>query len=217
MRQAVRKAAARAAPFAVCAAFSAAPAAAHPHVFVDGEVGFVLDSEGRVSAVRIVWLFDPFYSLLLLGEFGLDPAAAPDAAGLAALAGLRDEWARDFGGDGVVSVDGAPVPLADATAVSAAVEDGRIRLSFERALTMPPDPRAGRVDAALYDPSFFVAYTLTGAHVAAAGCSAAVRPFDADAELDALRGTLFTLGPDETPSDPDVGRLFADKAALTCG
>lgn len=203
-------------------ALAAGPAAAHPHVFVDGEATFVLNAQGRLAALRVVWLFDPFYSMLLLTELGLDSAAQPDAAGLAALAALQAEWAQDFGGAGVLTADGAPLPLAAASGVTAGFDAGRVRIGFERALEIPLDPHAARIAAAIFDPSFFVAYTLTAAEVdGAAGdspnCAARLAAFEPDAELSALQGTLFQLGPDEAPQDPGVGALFADRALLTCG
>ncbi|MFN3615974.1 MAG: DUF1007 family protein, partial [Rubrimonas sp.] len=91
---------------------------------------------------------------------------------------------------------------------------------FSRALEMPVDPREAVIGVEVFDPLFFVAYTLIGDPVVrgpgAQGCSAALKPFEPTDEILALQGTLFELGPDETPDDPMVGRIFADKAVLTC-
>jgi len=37
-------------------------AAVHPHIFVDGEVGFEIDA-ARLSAFRIGWIYDEFTTL----------------------------------------------------------------------------------------------------------------------------------------------------------
>lgn len=203
-------------PAACALALLSGLALAHPHVYVDARVAFVIDAGDRATAVRITWVFDPFYSMLLLSELNLDPAADPGADGLAAIAALQPEWAQDFGGDGEAAIDGAPLALGPAHAVEAAMVDGQIALSFTRALETPIDPRAASVSIAVFDPFFFVAYTLVGAQVDGAGCAASVVLFDPDADLQALQGTLLELGVDEKPSDPGVGRLFADRAVLTC-
>ncbi|WP_175478718.1 DUF1007 family protein [Rubrimonas cliftonensis] len=198
----------------------AGPAAAHPHVFVDAEIVFRLGEGGALEALRVTWAFDAFYSMLLLAEMGMDPVAAPDAAALAALAALQPDWARDFGGAGAARYDEAEIALAPAEAVSAEVADGRLRIAFDRPLAAPVDPSAGAVLAEVYDPTFFVAYSMLEAPrvegPGAEDCSAVLRPFAPNQETDALQSALMALGMDETPETPQVGRVFADSAALTC-
>lgn len=211
----------RIAPLAMLTALAAGPVAAHPHVFVDGEIGFEVDAAGRLAAMRVVWRFDAFYTMLLMIELELDPAAPPDAAALAALAALQPEWAQDFGGDGVLRVQGQAVPLAPAQDVTAAVEDGRLVMAFARPLAAPLAARGVEIEASLYDPLFFVAYMVeaapTVAGPGAAACAARLHPFDPTDELRGLQDTLLGLAMEETPADPEVGRLLADRATLTCG
>ncbi len=207
-----------------CAAFlalAASPAAAHPHVFIDSRVGFRLDDAGRLAALEIAWRFEPFYSALILAELGLDPVAEPDAEGLAAVAALQPGWALDFGGEGVLSRDGAPLDLGPPQEIDAGFEDGALVIRFARALADPTPARGARFTAEIYDPEFFVAYTLIGSPaVTGAGaeaCRTYNNPFNPMGEATDLLASLFALGPDETPDDPNVGALFADKALLTCG
>jgi ABC-type uncharacterized transport system substrate-binding protein len=97
--------------------------------------------------------------------------------------------------------------------------DGRLAIAFERPLAAPLDPRGAAVLAAVYDPTYFVAYFLTEAPrvEGGPGCEAVAMPFEADAELGALQSSLLGLSMEETPADPMVGRLFADRARLSCG
>lgn len=198
----------------------APPAVAHPHVFVDWEAAFGLDDDGRVSEVGVTWVFDEFYSMLLMIEMGMDPGVPATDADMTRIAALHAEWTQDFGGDGLATADGAPLPLGPARDVVADLRDGQIRIAFRRPLEIPVDPHAAEVGLEVFDPLFFVAYTLIGEPIVdgdgSAACAAALRPFEPTDDILALQGTLFELGPDETPENPMIGRVFADKAVLTC-
>ena len=39
---------------------------AHPHVFVDGGVDFVLDDQGDLTTLSVKWKYDPFEALMSL-------------------------------------------------------------------------------------------------------------------------------------------------------
>jgi ABC-type uncharacterized transport system substrate-binding protein len=203
----------RAAALAVCLRPDAA--SAHPHIFVDARVGFVLDEAGRLGAVRVTWVFDAFYSMLLLMEMGLDPVGRPDTEGLARIAALQTDWGRDYGGLGTLAGSAGDVALGPAHRPEADVVGGQIEIRFERPLPAPVAPDG--LGLALYDPLYFVAYVVVDATVEGKGCTASVQPFRPDARLGALQRELSRLGPEETVSDPGIGRLFADRAVLQCG
>ena len=199
-------------------ALVAAPlaAASHPHVFVDGQVSFLTGSDERLSAVRIVWVMDPLYSMLLLAELGLDPVGRPDAAGRALLAGLHAEWIEGFGGGGALRGRDGTVELGAPRAVEADVVEGRIEIGFERPLDTPL-PAGEAASLLLYDPLYFVAYTI--AEVALEGpanCAVALHPFEPDGALAGLQRQLALLEADAVVPEPGIGRLFADRAVLTC-
>ncbi|HMO72532.1 MAG TPA: DUF1007 family protein, partial [Paracoccaceae bacterium] len=48
------------------ALFAAAPAGAHPHIFIDTGLEVIFDGQGRPAAVRVSWTYDDFYSLLMI-------------------------------------------------------------------------------------------------------------------------------------------------------
>lgn len=206
----------RAAAVALCLA-AAGPAAAHPHVFVDARVAFLLDATGLLEAVRVSWVLDPLFSMLLLGEMGLDPLSVPDAGGRAALSALQPGWAAEYGGAGTLSIQGIGVALAPARDAEAGIVDGSIEIAFTRPLETPLDPRGGTVGLSVYDPRYFVAYRVTEVSVAGGGCTARALPFEPDRAAAALMADLATLGREETPADPTVGARLADRAVLTCG
>ena len=53
-------------------ALVAAPALAHPHMWLDTGIEVIFDAEGRASALRIRWGYDEFSSLVFIEERGLD-------------------------------------------------------------------------------------------------------------------------------------------------
>lgn len=48
-------------------------AVAHPHVFVQTEVEILIGSDGLPTGVRLNWIYDDFFSLLVTEELGIDP------------------------------------------------------------------------------------------------------------------------------------------------
>ncbi|MEC9104101.1 MAG: DUF1007 family protein, partial [Pseudomonadota bacterium] len=76
-------------------------AQAHPHVFVDTALTVELDAEQRITAVTVTWVYDDFYSLLVLQDMGLDEDAdgilAPGE--LAQLDGWDMKWIEGYAGD----------------------------------------------------------------------------------------------------------------------
>jgi ABC-type uncharacterized transport system substrate-binding protein len=211
----------RAAALAALLLTAPLPAAAHPHVFVDAGVDFILNAEGEVERIRVTWVYDDLFSLYLLQELGADPAAPPDEAVRAAIVTDQKDWHPEFTGDSFLLADGREVPLSRPEAVTGDVVEGRVVTSHERALATPVDPRAAEVVAEIYDPVFFVAYAVvrptTVEGPGAAACSAALMTAEMTDDLLALQRELSSLSPFETPENPTVGRLFAERVRITCG
>ncbi len=207
---------------ALVAGVLAAPPAlrAHPHVFIDTGVDFLFDAEGRISDLRITWIYDPLSSLFMLEDLGIDPAAqdlTPEAR--TSLAAYQTEWAPDFEGDSYLRNGAGPLALSGPLDPAAEIRNGRVVISFRRSLDVPLRPGPDTV-VAIYDPTYFTAYMVTETpRIVAApeGCRARVEPFEPSGPLVALQQTLFELGADETPEQPDVGALFAEHVHVTCG
>jgi len=201
---------------------AAAPRAeAHPHVFIDGGVDFLFD-EGRLTAIRVTWVYDPFASLFIVEELGLDADGdgALTASDHATLVRDQTRWPEGYEGDNYLRVDGELVALEAPGNGTAALVDGRVRVTFERALAEPVPARGLRALAQLYDPTYFYAYAVEETPAlegAPAGCEAAVHPYGETEELAGLQQTLAQLSREETPDYENVGALFADRIVLTCG
>lgn len=204
------------------AALLPAAAAAHPHVFVDTEVEIVLGADGALQGVRLTWVYDDFFSLLLTEDLGLDPdgdlqLTEEEAATLQAFV---LDWPEDFAGDLHVTRAAAPLALGPPREGAVAFEEGRVRESHFRPLAAPQAMDAP-VQVQVFDPYYYVAYDIrppirvTGG----AGCEAALQKADLSVAYELVDEALYgrpasDVGPDE--EFPEVGHAFADTITVTC-
>lgn len=198
-------------------------AAAHPHVFVDATLMLRFDREGRLEAVATTWTYDEFYTLYAIEalEMDADGDGALTDAELAEMARVHTEKdpAQDiFPSQLWLTSGGAPVALRLPSGATARIEADRLVIGFERVLEEPADPAPG-LSLQVYDPSYFIAYTVVGnplIYRLPSGCSANLRMFSPDAADTALLSELSALSAEETPMDANVGALLADDLRVTC-
>ena len=212
---------------------TAGQTSAHPHVFVDVDVGFHIIGS-HLSSLHIVWTYDEFTTLNLISwtynEFTASTLfdildAEPDGNGdlnqddLAKIAAGETDWPPGYNGDVYLESGHRPVELAKPTNASAEMHDDRIAVRFDLPLNEPLDLSMGAAIVRLYDPTYYYAHTVTGVTnpIPGAGpCQATIAAFEADAAAAALQEQLAALSRDEMPEQANVGRLFADTIVLTC-
>jgi polyphosphate kinase len=188
---------------AVALALAPVAGGAHPHMFVDTDLKLEIDAEGRITAIE-----------LILEDMGLDPDgdAVLTEAELAELRGFDLEiWPEDFEGD-VYLLNGdakAQIGLPEATGI--AVENARIVASHRREVA--PFPAESTV-IETYDPTFFVAYTLTSVSLPDR-CSAPIEPADTEAAARKVQEMVGEVD-EMTFEVMEVGHLYADKARIAC-
>jgi len=197
---------------------AAAPAAAHPHVFVDTGLRVQVDERGRVTGIEVSWEYDELYSMLNFQDLGLDPdydgVLTEDE--LAALDGFDLHWVPGYEGDLYAETSAGPVALGPPQGRGVRVEAGRIRSTHFRPLAAPV-AAAGLVLRA-YDPSFYTFYTLDLGVEVAGGCRAEVVPPDLDEADRRLKVRLAAIPAEQTETDfPAVGATFADTVTIRCG
>ena len=134
----------------------AGPAAAHPHVFIENKVAFVVDA-GKVTALRLSWVFDDVFSDSLLMQFDADGDGKFDdleskAVGEGTLPNLKIFHYFTY-----VWVDGKQLDAIDPTEFAASVDDQRI-VTFRMtvALPQPVDPRTAALATEVYDNEYYV-------------------------------------------------------------
>ena len=203
------------------AGLAAVPAGAHPHVFIDAGVEFRFDDQGRLAALRVVWVYDDLTSLMILSDRGLDPdgdaSLTPEET--RRLSGFDMQWDPDFAGDSYLLEGDSPRPLGPPRDWTAEVRAGRIITSHLRALDPPLPGGARPVVVQIYDPGYYTAYTIAADPVIRGrdDCSAEVfgpDPAAADAAFQAAMRELSGL--DLETDFPAIGVHYADEIRLTC-
>ncbi|MEI4487068.1 DUF1007 family protein [Frigidibacter sp. MR17.14] len=203
---------------ALLAALLPAPALAHPHVFADSRAGFTFDAEGRLTGLRITWLYDAFTTLVLYDQLALDEDGDGqlNAADLARIAEGETDWPPEYDGDIHLSAAGRPVAMARPLNGSARMVGDRVEVTFELPLAQPLPP--GAASLKLYDPSYYYAYSIKGIDAELpATCKAELHPFDPNDADRKILAALAALSREETPEDPEIGARFSDEIRLTCG
>lgn len=197
------------------------PAAAHPHVFVDGGIDFVF-GEGKVlEALAVTWRFDAFETLYTMSANGirLDADGTLSEMDLARLAQALAVWPEDFEGSAHASLSGMPIALAPASGFGADLVDGRLQVTFTRALDEPLAAAGRLLEVSFHEATYFYAFSVTDPPVLrgdSAGCASEVVPFEPSEDDSVLQSTLLSLGREETPEIANVGALFADWILVTC-
>ncbi|SMY09454.1 DUF1007 family protein [Flavimaricola marinus] len=209
-------------PTALALALLPAPLAAHPHVFVEAQVGLVFDGAALVG-VRLSWTYDDFFSLLLTEDLGVDPDGdmVLTEEELEIVRASVLDWPADYAGDLVLTGPAGELPLGPRIDAEVEVIEGRIIESHLRLLADPVDPGPQGVAVQVYDPFYYVAYQVVG-EIAIEGtdaCAAAYTPADLEAAYALLDELLYgrpasDVGPEE--EFPMVGVAFADTVMVTC-
>ncbi len=195
---------------------------AHPHVFIDTGLEFIVDETGHLTHVRVTWAYDEFYSLLVLEELRLDQDGDGrlSTAEQAVLNGFDTQWVEGYNGDLVVFSDGEPVALSGPAEPRVTTEDGRIVTSHLRAVQDGP-ASANALTAKAYDETFYTAYELNRPVTVSAPipCTVERSDPDIDAELAQMQAFLRTLDADydlEENDIPLVGERFASELRISC-
>lgn len=201
---------------------TAAPALAHPHIFVDAAIEVVFDTQGRAEALRIRWTYDDLISLTLLSERGMDEdfdgVLTPDE--LAALNGFDMNWQPGFAGDTYALAAGAPLALSGPSDWTVSYADARLTSTHLRRFDQPVDLSGGPLIVQSYDPGYYTAYTVEDGQVTGRDdCTVELFEPDraaADARLEAALAEF--AGGDGAEADfPAVGDAYAEEVRVTCG
>jgi ABC-type uncharacterized transport system substrate-binding protein len=196
---------------------------AHPHIFIDSSVEAIFDAQGQVTALRIGWSYDDFYSLLAIEDRGLDPDGdghlTPEEQ--ARLTGFDMGWDADYDGDLYVLHGNEAVAMGRPEIPTATYENGIITSTHLRKLITPLRPGAEGLVVQIYDSGYYTAYTIKAEAAltnAPAGCVAVVFEPDLDAADRKLQETLQEYQADQNieMQYPAVGANYADEVRITC-
>jgi ABC-type uncharacterized transport system substrate-binding protein len=190
-----------------------APALAHPHVWVATRAEIVYAPDGRVTAIRHAWTFDPSYSAFAVQGLG---DGTPTAEGLASLARENTESLAESAYFTSLKLDGRKQDFAGPEAPAMAYADGQLTLRF----TLPlKSPARGALALEVYDPTYFVSFSLADGEGAAAlngapaGCKPVLhRPKSAGPAPTGMSESFFAAMTDAA----NYGVQYANRITVAC-
>ena len=201
---------------------ASSPASAHPHVWITAKAELAYEA-GRVTGIRHAWTFDPEYTAFLTQ--GLD-ANGDGKVSPEELQGSAKEHAgnlAEFAYFTKLKVAGKEQTFAEQQEARMAMEGGKLTLSFLLPLKTPAAQGKGVAAIEIYDPTYFIAFSLAeGADAlrlagAASGCSMTVTLAKNAEPAVASAGQSMTEAMFEAlTAASNYGEQFANRAIVAC-
>lgn len=172
----------------------AAPAQAHPHVWINESM--VAQTRGTLLvAVQETWAFSKGFPFSMIGDFSSMPKSGPLNASYTATFKAQ-AFASLKGADYFTHVfaDGKAVALGEPHDFSVAIEEGHIVYRFVMPLVKSVDIKRARVSLGVWDETFFVDFENTAQPALTLGAGSPgtckAEPFE-DHDHPIFGGTLF--------------------------
>lgn len=214
MRRFSVSAAARAAAVLVAASLGgAAPASAHPHVWVTVKSELVYAPDGTLNAVRQDWTFDDAFSAYALQGLDQKPDGSYGDDVLKPLAQVNVDSLKEYGYFTKGKTAIKAFAFKDPVDYYLTHADDRLTLHF----TLPVEkPVKGSVSVDVYDPTYFISFAFDETNPVAlkdapAGCTMSVTA-PAPPTQTTLNESFFS----QLTGASDYGAQFANKIAVKC-
>ncbi len=200
---------------------AAAPAAAHPHVWVNVETTVLYDA-GKVTGFKHRWAFDDMYTAMAIQGLDKNKDGTYSREELAELAQVNIDGLKDFAFFTFAKLGDKALALSPPKDYWLEHKDGLLSLHMTLPLAEALPAETQGLTFAIYDQSFFIAFDLIKdkpvkfSEGAPSGCSAQVGGAEKDlAELqklnDAFAGQM-------TAGDANMGDGlgYSTTIAITC-
>ncbi|HZQ14437.1 MAG TPA: DUF1007 family protein [Pseudolabrys sp.] len=138
---------------------AAAPAAAHPHVWVKSTSELIYGPDGSITGIRQHWAFDDMFTAFALqGTEGKEKGKYTREE-LAPLAKVNVESLKEYDYFTYAIIDGKKVPLAEpAPDYWLDYKDDVLTLNFTLPFKQPVKTKDLRIE--IYDPTYFIDFEL---------------------------------------------------------
>jgi ABC-type uncharacterized transport system substrate-binding protein len=165
----------------------AAPAAAHPHVFVSVKNAVVFDQDS-VTGIEQAWTFDDAYTAGAIEGLDKNKDGAYTRAELQDLAQVNIDGLKEFDYFTYANQNGTPLKFMPPKDYWLDYSNNVLTLHLTTPLEKPLPLKASTFTYSVSDPSFFIAFDfakdepIKTAGTVAAGCKAALKVLPADAQ-----------------------------------
>jgi ABC-type uncharacterized transport system substrate-binding protein len=139
----------------LAAALAPGTAAAHPHVFIDNRVTFIL-ADQKIAGFRENWLFDEIFSDQLLEQFDTDQDGVFSAVENQQIAATTLPSLANFNYFTYVWVDGKDLGRLEPSDFHASAKKGVVTFDFMVMLPKPVEPRRQSLALEINDRSYYV-------------------------------------------------------------
>jgi ABC-type uncharacterized transport system substrate-binding protein len=212
-----------AAALAATALSLAAPADAHPHVWITMRSDVVFNDKAEIVGIAIEWSFDDGYTQMALEGLDTNGDGVYSQSELAPLTQENLKSLKDYNYFVVPRVNGKIVTISDPTEYGQIYSNSKLELHFTIPLASPVNPRTSEFLYKIYDPEFFIAMDYVQEDPVGVigelpkGCHLEVKPVVSDQQLNQTRQMLSTKGTDwKPPEDEDFGGMFAQPTLVMC-
>lgn len=196
------------------------PAAAHPHILATARSAIIYSADGKVTAVRQTWIYDPAYSAFAMREIDKNGDGKASDEELAAYAKVQVAALGEFGYFTTIKANDKTVEIGEPREYGFEQRGGVVlTLNF----TLPL--KAAIADAntlviELFDPTFFAYFTLAddrdavrlvGAPQGCATTFAGPKPIDLTHTRSIPAAFWAALD-----GSAEAGRQFVNRIVVTC-
>ncbi|MFG5118549.1 DUF1007 family protein [Methylorubrum sp. POS3] len=197
-------------------------AQAHPHVWVTAKAEVAYEG-GRVAGIRHSWSFDAAYSAYVTQGLDTNGDGKLSPEELQGLATENTTNLAEFAYFTKLKVAGREQAFADPREARMSMEGDRLTLSFLLPLKAPTAQGRGVAALEVYDPTYFVSFSLAeGADAvrlpgAAAGCTTTVtRPKTVEPAVAEAGKSMTEAMFEALTSASNYGEQFANRAIVAC-
>lgn len=202
---------------------AAAPAMAHPHVWIEMRSDVVFDAKGLITGMNLMWTFDDAYAEMAVDGLDANGDGVYSPQELEPLTKENLQSLKDYDYFTVMRFNGEKQLFGPIVESGQIWSNNKLQLHFQLPLKTPVDPVKGEFAAKVYDPEFYIAIDyVKDEPVSVTGnmpknCQLVVKPVPTDAEVEATRTMLATKGKDWKPeTTEDFGEVFAQPVTIEC-
>jgi len=197
-------------------ALAAAPALAHPHVWITAKSEVIYAPDGSVTGVRHAWTFDDMFATYALQGIETRTKGTYSREELNPLAQTNVESLKEYGYFTVAKADGRKEKFQEPVDYYLDYSETRLTLYFTLPLKTPAKPK--QLSLEVFDPSFFIDFQFADKDPvrlvgAPATCRLNVqRPNDGAANAQKLNEQTFANGGENA----NFGAMFANRITVDC-